>query len=369
MGEGRGADVRSRAARHAVEDVVERARDAGERGQRVVAHARLEAGGERLLEHERRNQRHQIGVAAALAQAPERALDLARARLHGRERARHRLAGVVVGVDPEPLAGDAGGDHLPDHRADAPRQRAAVGVAEHDPPRARIQRGVQAVERVGGIGGVSVEEVLGVEERLAAAADAVGDRGADRLDVLAQPDAERRADMELVRLADEADGRRAGVQHRGQRRVVLGRAPGALGHPERGQRGPHRGRGVEERAVGRIRAGPAALDVVHPERVQERCDAQLFLDGELDALGLLAVAERGVVEAQTLHEWRPPPMPRARPGAPITEARRRSPQAFSTTRRPVGSATTGARRGSRSRLKAGTAGRGAVKRSPPAWRG
>ena len=45
--------------------------------------------------------RDQVGIAAALADAVQRALDLAHAGLDGGERIGDRLAGVVMGVDAE----------------------------------------------------------------------------------------------------------------------------------------------------------------------------------------------------------------------------------------------------------------------------
>ena len=89
------------------------------------------------LEHEGGDERDQVGVAAALAEPVDRALYLARARAHGGERIGNRVVGVVVAVDAEALAGNAlgrGGDDA----LDLVRQRAAVGVAQHDPARARL---------------------------------------------------------------------------------------------------------------------------------------------------------------------------------------------------------------------------------------
>ena len=65
--------------------------------------------------------------------SPLACLDLARPRAQ-RQRVRHRLFGVVVGVDADVVAGDdlhhlARFFHLVG-------QRAAVGVAQHDPARA-----------------------------------------------------------------------------------------------------------------------------------------------------------------------------------------------------------------------------------------
>jgi hypothetical protein len=53
--------------------------------------ARLEPVGERRLEHQRRDQRDQVGIAATLADAVERALDLPHAGLDGGQRIGDRL--------------------------------------------------------------------------------------------------------------------------------------------------------------------------------------------------------------------------------------------------------------------------------------
>jgi hypothetical protein len=97
----------------------------------------------------------------------ERALDLPRARAHGRERVRHSLLGVVVRVDADVVAGHVL-HHFADDLLDLVRQRAAVGVAQHHPARARLVRRLGAGERVFRIGLVAVEEVLAVDQHLAA---------------------------------------------------------------------------------------------------------------------------------------------------------------------------------------------------------
>ena len=90
------------------------------------------------LEHERRDDADEVGVAGALAVAVHGALHVRAAGLDGDERVRDRAAGVVVRVDAERhvererhLAHDA--QHLV-------RQRAAVGVAQHDRVGARLGR-------------------------------------------------------------------------------------------------------------------------------------------------------------------------------------------------------------------------------------
>src|SRR5262249_44412574 len=55
----------------------------------------------------------------------------------------------------------------------------------------------------------------------------------------------------------------------------------------------------EEGGVGRVGAGIAALDIVDAERVEQRGNGDLVLDGEVDAGRLLTVAQRGVEEVKS----------------------------------------------------------------------
>ena len=67
--------------------------------QGLVGNPCFESRAVRFLEKQCRDERDEIGVAAALAQAVERALHLARAGVDGGEGIGHRVAGVVVGMD------------------------------------------------------------------------------------------------------------------------------------------------------------------------------------------------------------------------------------------------------------------------------
>ena len=80
---------------------------------------------------------------------------------------RHRLLGVVVGMDADVIAGDDFRHRL-DDGFDLVRQRAAIGVAQHDPARALVIGGLGAGEREFRIGLVAVEEMLAVEQHFAA---------------------------------------------------------------------------------------------------------------------------------------------------------------------------------------------------------
>src|SRR5204862_8069818 len=109
-----------------------------------------------------RNNGGEIGVAATFAEAVERALDLPRAGAHRDEAIRHRLLGVVVGVNADMVSGNLLAD-LADDLLDLVRQRAAVGVAEHDPAGAGLVGGPGAGKRVGRVRLVAIEEMLAVE--------------------------------------------------------------------------------------------------------------------------------------------------------------------------------------------------------------
>ena len=99
-------------------------------------------------------------------------------------------------------------------------------------------------------------------------------------------------------MPNKADGFCARVQHGGQHIVIRGRPARTFGHPEGSEGGAGFRLGLEKRAVGGVRTGPAAFDVVDAEGVERLGDLELVLGRELHALGLLAIAERGVEEGE-----------------------------------------------------------------------
>ena len=111
--------------------------DLGQRSELIVRHADVERIGVILLQEQRRDDRDEIGVAAALAKPVQRALDLPGARAHRGERIRDRVLGVVMRVDADAVMRDVLGD-LGDDALDLMWQRAAIGVAEDDPARASL---------------------------------------------------------------------------------------------------------------------------------------------------------------------------------------------------------------------------------------
>src|SRR5262249_53190932 len=125
-------------------------------------------------------------------------------------------------------------------------------------------------------------------------------------------------------LAHEADRLDARVGERRQAGIIGRAAPRAVRHAEGGEAcAPERRRIGEEGVVGRVGAGPAALDVVDAETVERLRDRPLVLDAEIDALRLRAVAQRAVVkmDAPVVHG----------PVLPRRGAARQPPELWGTT--------------------------------------
>ena len=209
-----------------------------------------------------------------------------------------------MAMDAKPVAGQARRDDLSHHAADLGGKGAAIGVTQHDPARASVMGGLQAGQRIGGVGAIAVKEMLGIQHRLAALGDDMGDAGADVFKVLLKADAKGGRHMKIMRLAHQADRRGAGVEDGGQHIVILRAATGAFGHAKGGHRGAGLRGGGEELAVGRVGARPAALDIINAQRIQRQRDLPLVTGRELDALGLLTIAQGGVEKVKSLaHRW------------------------------------------------------------------
>lgn len=297
MGERRHPDVGLVGAGRDVDDLGD-----GLRHPRHLAEAALGQDVAALLELQGRHHREEVGVAHALPVAVGRALHVRGAGVHGRQRVGHRAAGVVLGVDAQPRArglADLGHD-----AGDVGGQHAAVGVAQHDHVGARLGGGAHHAQRIGGVVPVAVEEVLAVEEHPPAAAAQEGDGVGDHRQVLLAGGAQRPLHVPDVALGHQGDHRRAGVAQRQDLGVLLGAHPrppgGAEGRQPRVAQVQLGGGALEELGVLGVRPRPAALDERHPELVEELGDGQLVGDGEVDALALGPVAQRGVEDVETV---------------------------------------------------------------------
>ena len=127
-------DVGRVRARADVGDLADRARQLGQAGQVLVGDAAPPH-----LELQARDDRDQVGVAAALAPAVHRPLHLRAAGLDGGEGVRHGHVAVVVRVDAE-RAWARPSSPTPTTSAIVRRQAAAVGVAHGDPVGAGVRR-------------------------------------------------------------------------------------------------------------------------------------------------------------------------------------------------------------------------------------
>ena len=191
---------------------------------------------------------------------------------------------------------------------DLRRQRATVGVAQHDPLGPRVGRGPCAVKRIAGIFGEAVEEVLGVEQHALALSDEERDRLADHLQVLLARDAHDLLDVQDRGLSDERAHRREGLRQDPQPLVCISGHLAAACHPERDDLGVIEmlvGEKPEQLLLLRIRRWKAGLDHVHAQRVERVHDAKLLISGEAHAAAAHPVAQGGVVELDVGH--RPTP--------------------------------------------------------------
>ena len=150
--------------------------------------------------------RAEIGVAAALAEAVDGPLHLHGARLDRGERVGDRELGVVVAVDAERDA-----DARRARRASRRRLRghaAAAGVAEAEQRRARLRRRLQARERVLGIRPRTVEECSA--SKITSSTPLRGTRSCPRSGRGSRRAgrADRRVDVAGPRSADDRDHRR-----------------------------------------------------------------------------------------------------------------------------------------------------------------
>ena len=188
----------------------------------------------------------------------------------------------------------------PPHRTDYLRAEAPpVGIAQHQPFGSLLVRRPQHGQREAGIGGVAVEEVLGVEEHPPTVAGQVGDRLGHHGDSLVEVGSQCLPDVVVPRFADDAHHLGLGLQQVEHLGIPFDDPAGSSGRGEGRQRScpevQFRAGSLEELAVLGVGARPAAFYVGDPELVEKGCDAELVGDGQGYALLLGAVAQGGVV--------------------------------------------------------------------------
>ena len=212
-----------------------------------------------------------------------------RAPAHRGERVRHRLLGVVMGMDADVVAGD----HL-DHFADdglTSCGKGAIGVADTT-QRASRRRPPGAGQCKFRVGFVAVEEMLAVEQTRGLCPG--GARTLSRIEArFSSPCTRAQRARDSPRTWRRSRWRRPWLEQR-RGRVVRGRAVGPLVTPKAVKW--CRPCCWKTARVGRVGTGVAALDIVNAEIVEHVGDDELVVQREVDAVGLRAVTQRGVEE-------------------------------------------------------------------------
>ena len=128
--------------------------------------------------------------------------------------------------------------HLGDDLRQPPGERAAVGVAQAEHVGAGLLRGFERAQRVIRVGGVAVEEVLGVVDHFLAVRPSGSSTVSEislRFSSRVMPSA--RLHVQVPRLAENRDHRRAGLHQRAHVAVLLHRVLGETRGAEGGQPG------------------------------------------------------------------------------------------------------------------------------------
>ena len=251
------------------------------------------------LELKRGQDRHQVGVAAALAVAVDRSLHHPCAGIDRGQRVGDAALEVVVGVDADLGALAELGEHRRRGDRDLRRQARTVGVAERHALGSRRDGRAQALHRVARVVAPGVEEVLGVVDHPLARRAGVVDRVDDHRQVLVRRDPRDLLEVKRPGLADERHARGVAADEVAERGVLLSGDPAPACHSEGAD---HRvveldvGEQAEELGLLGVRAREAGLDVADAEAVERLDDADLLGGRERHALALHAVAEGRVVE-------------------------------------------------------------------------
>ena len=248
---------------------------------------------------QRRDQRDEIGVAAALAKPVQRALDVPRAGENGGQRIGDRVVGVVMGVDAEMRA-----RHMlsPTSATMRPISCGSVPplVSHSTTQRAPAAWAVLAtMQGVVLVGLVAVEEMLAIDDCLAALKERCLDRLADVVQIFLERAAERDTDMVVPGLGDEGDDIGVRGEKARHARIIGGGAACPFGHAEGCETGALQLRPLREKfGIERIGAGIAALDIIDPETIEQRGDMALVGERKIDIRRLRAVAQGRVEEAE-----------------------------------------------------------------------
>ena len=222
-----------------------------------------------VLQREVCGGRNEVGVAAPLAEAVERALHLRGPRPHPRERVRHREFAVVMAMNPHLHLQRFAHDR--NHFGDVLRHRPAVRVAQNDARRPARFGGLKRLQCVLGVRPVAVEKMLGIVEDFRPLRATKRDRVADHFPVFFERRIQNLRHLEIPRLADDRHDRRLPFEQCPQSAVGFGRDVLAARHSERDDLRMFQfqfAHGPEILGIFRVRQRVTALDVVDANVVE-----------------------------------------------------------------------------------------------------
>ena len=270
MRKGGAAHIGRLALWHAVENFIQQARGTGQVFQPRFADTNFILAAIGVFQKQGRNQRGQIGIAAALAQTIERALNMARARIYRGQTARNGGFGVIMGMNAQTIPRHARGDYRPRDLANLIRQSAAIRITQNDPPRPRRMRRVNGGQCIILVGLIAIKEMFCIKQRLAPCFHEMGDGGADIFKVFFKADPKSLGHMEIMGFAHQTNRSRARIHHARQNIIIRGRAACAFGHTK-GRHGRARVRHRFEKGTVRgVGARPAPFDIIHPQIIEHR---------------------------------------------------------------------------------------------------
>ncbi len=246
---------------------------------------------------------NQIGIAAALADAVDRALHLHRAGIDGRQRIGHGQIAIVVAVNSH-RHGQGGLSGFRE-RGDFLRHGAAVGVAQHDEACAGFRGGPHGFRGIFGIEFPAVEEMFGVVNHFPAAFAEVSDGVADHRQVFLERNTQHFGRMERRGFADDRQGFGAGIEQRFHAGVLRGLHSLAAGHAEGANPSVLQIQllhALKELSVLFVRQRITPFDEIAAQLIEPLGDQQFILQRKIHPFALAAVTKRGVVDLD-VHGW------------------------------------------------------------------
>ena len=189
-------------------------------------------------------------------------------------------------------------------RRDFMRQRAPVGIAQHNALSPRQRRRPDRLQCVLRVCLVAVKEMLGVKEHPPAALRQKRHRIRNHSQIFLKRGLQHALHMQVPALAHQRSHFGLGVEQRREigvlRRVDIGVARAAESR-QRGMAQPQRLSPLKELRVARIGSGPSPLDVMYAQLIQLSAHAELILHRQRYALALRAIPQRGVIQIYFRH--------------------------------------------------------------------